>query len=135
MRQSKEAMLGCLMQEADRIAAASAAEPEEVADRVIAACQDMAEAFFAKLEQLYPGATAGKAGFAAILDASYRPSVVQRIASVRQNPIAASSIGTKADAEAAPLTLPRAAIQDAPSAISPAVEPASGSPAPASSRP
>ena len=143
MHQSKEAMLGCLMQEADRMAAASAAAPEEAADRVIAACQDVADAFFARLEQLYPGATGGKAGFAAILDASYRPSVVQRIASVRLNPIAASSIGTKADAESAPLTLPRAAKQDAPvavrpavgPAVSPAVEPASGSPVPASSRP
>jgi hypothetical protein len=135
MRQSKEELLGCLMDEADRIAAASAAEPEAIADRVIAACQDIADAFFAKLEQLYPGATGGKAGFAAILDASYRPAVVQRIAGVRQNPMAASSIGTKADAETPPLRLPRAAKQDAPAAVSPAVEPASGSPVPASSRP
>ena len=135
MRQSKEEMLGCLMQEADRIAAASSAEPEEVADRVIAACQDIADAFFGKLEQLYPGATGGKEGFAAILDASYRPAVVQRIAGVRQNPMAASSIGTKTDAQSPPLTLPPAAREVAPAAVSPAVEPASGSPVPANSRP
>ena len=135
MRQSKEEMLGCLMEEADGLAAASAAEPEAIADRVIAACQDIAEAFFAKLEQLYPGTTGGKAGFAAILDATYRPSVVQRISGVRQNPMAASSIGAKADAESPPLTLPRGPGEHAPTAVSPAVEPASGSPVPASSRP
>jgi len=144
MRQSKEAMLGCLMDEADRLAAASAAAPEQIADRVIAACKDMADVFFGKLEQLYPGATGGKEGFAAILDASYRPAVVQRIAGVRdgaQNGAMAggSGGGGKADAEAARLTLPPAvrppAKEDAPVAISPAPEPASGSPAPASSRP
>lgn len=135
MRQSKEEMLGCLMEEADRLAAASAAEPDAVADRVIAACQDIADAFFAHLEQLYPGTTGGKAGVAAILDASYRPSVVQRLASLRQYPAAASSIGAKADAESAPLRLPQAAKGDAPAAVSPAVEPAAGSPVPASSRP
>jgi hypothetical protein len=85
MRQSKEAMFGCLMNEADRLAATSAASPERVADLVIASCQTSAEAYFSKLEQLYPGATRGSAGekSAAILDASYRPAIVQRIDAMR----------------------------------------------------
>lgn len=142
MRQSKEAMLGCLMDEADRLAAASPAPPEQVADGVIAACQTRADAFFGKLEQLYPGATGGKAGFAAILDASYRPAIVQRIAGARDATMIGRSGGGKADADAAALALPPAATQDAPVAkqdapvaISPAGEPAPGSPVPASSRP
>ena len=74
MRETKEAMFGCLVAEADRLAADRAAAAELVADRVLAACQTAAEAYFAKLERLYPGATGGRAGqgTASILDASYR---------------------------------------------------------------
>jgi hypothetical protein len=89
MRQSKEAMFGCLMNEADRLAATSVAPPERVADLVIASCQSSAAAYFSKLEQLYPGATGGATrGPAAdksadLLDASYRPAIVQRIDAMR----------------------------------------------------
>jgi hypothetical protein len=39
MRQAKDAMLGCLETQADRLASATTAPPEEVADRVVAACE------------------------------------------------------------------------------------------------
>jgi hypothetical protein len=93
MRQSKEAMFGCLMDEADRLAATSAAPPERVADLVIASCQNSAEAYFSKLERLYPGATGGATGekSAAILDASYRPAIVQRIDTMRGGSVPAES--------------------------------------------
>jgi hypothetical protein len=149
MRRSKEAMFGCLVDEADRLAASSAAAAERVADRVIAACQTTAEIYFGKLEQLYPGATGGKAAekSAAILEASYRPAIIERIASMRETSFRGPSVpgasvtgdrvgagtgGGKADAE--PASRKR---QEAfrPKAISPAGELAPGYPAPASSRP
>jgi hypothetical protein len=138
MRRSKEAMLGCLVNEADRLAASSAAAAERLADRVIAACQTTAEAFFGKLELLYPGATGGEtsAKSAAILDATYRPAIIQRIASVRggdgrggdgRGGDGRGVVGGKADAETAS--------HGRQEAFSPAGAPAPGSPAPASSRP
>jgi hypothetical protein len=155
MRQSKESMLDCLATEADRLAAGSAAPPEQVADRVIAACRTTAEVFFGKLERLYPAATGGKPSeTAAILDASYRPAIIQRIATVRADGVPADTggavAGGKADAQPASPKRPETVshknpevISDAPEAvspqglqaISPAGEPAPASPAPASSRP
>ena len=144
MRRSKEAMFGCLVDEADRLAASSAAAAELVADRVIAACQTTAETYFGKLEQLYPGATGGKASekSAAILEASYRPAIIERIASMRGTSLRGASVpgdgvgagtgGGKADVEAAS---PKRQEAFRPKAISPAGEPAPGYPAPASSRP
>jgi hypothetical protein len=87
MRQSKEAMFGCLVSEADRLAASSPAVAERVADMVIASCQNSAEAYFRTIEQLYPGTMAAEASeaSAAILEASYRPAIVQRIEAVRSN--------------------------------------------------
>jgi hypothetical protein len=137
MRRSKEAMLGCLEDETDRMAVASAAAPERVADRVIAACQAAAEAFFGKLGQLYPGAAGGDAGEqpAAILDASYRPAIIQRISTVRaslEGDAEESGGSGKADAEIVIHKLPQSATTQS---ISPAGERAPGSPARASSRP
>ncbi len=85
MRQSKETMFGCLVSEADRLAASSPAAAERVADMVIASCQGPAEAYFHTIEQLYPGTMAGEASEAsvAILDASYRPAIVQRVEAAR----------------------------------------------------
>jgi hypothetical protein len=109
MRQSKEAMLACMSAEADRQAARSAAPVEKIADEVIAACRTTADAFFAKLEQLQPGTIGGAASAepAAILETSYRPAIVQRIATVRGDPVndggsvAESRLVGKADAETA----------------------------------
>lgn len=159
MRQTKEAMFGCLVAEADRLSADRAAAADLVADRVVAACQTAAEAYFAKLEQLYPGATGGKAGqgSAAILDASYRPSIIERIATIRGDG-GAGAVGvgkadaagggkavgaTKADAEVHVGQRPEAASQhgqDVPGktgkqAFSPAGVPAPASSTPASSQP
>jgi hypothetical protein len=154
MRQSKEAMLGCLAGEADRLAASTAAAPEELADRVIAACQAMAEAYIGKLEQLWPGSTGVGAGEkpAAIVDASYRPAIIERIASMRGDaPVVVrraggGSSGGKADAETPtgrqettshkrpdPTNQPTS--QSRREAFSPPGAPAPGSPAPANSRP
>jgi hypothetical protein len=87
MRRSKEEMLGCFKSEADRLAFSSPDSPERIADLVIAACQGTAEVFLDKIEQLYPGTMGGQASekSAAILDASYRPSIVQRIDVVRSD--------------------------------------------------
>ena len=137
MRRSKEAMLGCLEDESDRMAAASAAAPERVADRVIAACRTPAEAFFGKLEQLYPGAADGDVGKqpGAILEASYRPAIIQRISTVRGS-LEGGAVGSggsgKADAEIVIHKIPQAATTQS---ISPAGERAPGSPAQASSQP
>lgn len=158
VRRAKEAMLACLAVEADRQAANSSVEAERLADRVIAACEASAEAFLGKIEQLYPGATGGEGGekSTAILDASYRPAIMQRIASVRANrPDGGTGAGTgdgtgagtgsgavertgagsggpagsgKADAEST-------TVWKQPEVVSPAGEPQPGSPVPASSRP
>ena len=154
MRQSKEAMLGCLAGEADRLAASTAAAPEELADRVIAACQAMAEAYIGKLEQLWPGSTGVGAGEkpAAIVDASYRPAIIERIATMRGDaPVVVrgaggGSSGGKADAETPtgrqettshkrpdPTNQPTS--QSRREAFSPPGPPVPGSPAPANSRP
>jgi hypothetical protein len=101
MRQAKDAMLSCLEAQADRLAAASAAPPEDIADRVVAACEEPANVFFAKLEELWPGTMAGEKP-AAVIAASYRPAVIQRIASLRGDSApAAGSSAPQADSEAA----------------------------------
>lgn len=153
MRQAKDAMLGCLETQADRLAAASAAPPDEVADRVVAACEAPARTFFGKLEALWPGTMAGEKP-AAIMDASYRPAVIQRISSVRgdSQPVAASAApegkeagkkagkeigktGGKADAETAIHSRQEATSYKTPDDLSPPGEPVQMFPAPASSRP
>ena len=146
MRQAKDAMLGCMETQADRLASASAAPPEEVADRVVAACETMAETFFGKLEELWPGTMAGEKP-AAIIDASYRPAVIQRIASVRGDsvPVASSTApvngpskagGGKADAETMIHSRQEATSYKSPDEVlSPPGEPVLMFPAPASSRP
>jgi hypothetical protein len=147
MRQAKEAMLGCLETQADRLAAASAAPPDQVADRVVAACEQPANAFFGKLEELWPGTMAGEKP-AAIIDASYRPAVIRRIASVRGDSEPASSAattgkvdggkgsGAKADAETMIHGRQEAtSYKSQDEVFSPPGEPARMFPAPASSRP
>jgi hypothetical protein len=149
MRRSKEAMFGCFVGEANRLATSSVAAAERVADLVIASCQSSAEAYFGKLDQLYPRATGGEASqtATAILDASYRPAIVQRIDSVRADGGLAdggladgglagsgradSGRADRADADATGLKRPQAIRES----FSPAGEPAPGFPAPASSRP
>lgn len=141
MRQAKETMLGCLESQADRLAVASAAPPDEVADRVVAACEAPAMTFFGKLEELWPGTMAGEKP-AAIIDASYRPAVIRRIASVRgdSEPASASAggkaSGGKADAETMIHGRQEAtSYKSQVETFSPPGEPARMSPAPASSRP
>jgi hypothetical protein len=146
MRQAKEAMLGCLEVQADRLAASSAAPPEQVADRVVAACEATAETFLGKLEELWPGTMAGEKP-AAIIDASYRPAVIRRIASVRGDSEPASSAvtagngaskagGGKADAETMIHSRQEAtSYKSQDEVFSPPGEPAGMFPAPASSRP
>jgi hypothetical protein len=142
MRQAKEAMLGCLETQADRLAASSAAPPEQVADRVVAACEAPANAFFGKLEELWPGTMAGEKP-AAIIDASYRPAVIRRIASLRGDSevVATGAAGGKAgggkgDAETMIHSRQEATSYKSQDEIfSPPGEPARMSPAPASSRP
>ena len=143
MRKAKEAMLGCLEAQADRLAATSAAPPEQVADRVVAACDAPAKTFFGKLEELWPGTVRGEKP-AAIIDASYRPAVIRRIATVRgdSEPVISSTAtegkagGGKADAEMMIHSRQEATsykTQD--EVFSPPGEPVRMSPAPASSRP
>jgi hypothetical protein len=148
MRQAKEAMLGCLERQADRLAASSAAPPEQVADRVVAACEAPANAFFGKLEELWPGTMAGEKP-AAIIDASYRPAVIRRIASLRGDSEVVTSGaakgggaggggagGGKGDAESMIHDRQEATSYKSPDeAVSPRGEPALMFPAPASSRP
>jgi hypothetical protein len=143
MRRSKEAMLGCLETHADRLAATSAAPPDQLADRVVAACQATAEAFFGKLEQLWPG-TMGGEDPAAIIDASYRPAVIRRIASVRgESEAVATDAATggkagrgKADAETLIHSRQEAtSYKNQDEDFSPPGEPVQMFPAPASSRP
>jgi hypothetical protein len=156
MRQTKEAMLGCLVTQADRLSADRAAPADLVADRVIGACQSAAEDFLGKLEQLYPGSTGGKAGQgpAAILNASYRHAILERIATIRGGAPVAAGAGnavaagggkadslatTKADAWARIGPAPEAGSQqrqDAPvKAVSPVGVPAPASASPASNQP
>ena len=152
MRQTKEAMIGCIVVEADRLAAVRSEPADRVADQVIAACQGRAEAFFRTLEQLYPGSTGGKTGQgpAAVLDASYRPAILERIATIREGgaPVAAGAektiaagggkadalTSTKADAEARIGPGREAASQPQRLVPAEAVSPA-GVPAPASAPP
>jgi hypothetical protein len=137
LRQSKEAMLACMTAEADRQAASSDAPVENIADGVIAACRTTADDFFAKLEKLNPG-TFGSAASevsAAILDTSYRPAIVQRIATVRGEPaedgstVDQSRVVSTADGETAVQKTQEAASQHSqntaypPPAIPPAVTP------------
>jgi hypothetical protein len=144
MRQAKEAMLGCLEREADRLAAALTAPPEQVADRVVAACQAPAHAFLGKLEALWPGTMAGE-NPAAVIEASYRPAVIRRIASLRgeSEPVATSAApagkvgGGKADAETMIHSRQEATSYKSPDEVisPPPGEPVQMFPDPASSRP
>jgi hypothetical protein len=147
MRQAKDAMLGCLETQADRLAAATTAPPEEVADRVVAACEAPATAFFGKLEELWPGTMAGEKP-AAVIEASYRPAVIRRIASLRgdREPVASSAApqaksagkasGGKADAETMIHGRQEATSYKSPDEIlTPPGAPVQMFPAPASSRP
>jgi hypothetical protein len=143
MRQAKDAMLGCLETQADLLAASSAAPPEQVADRVVEACEASASAFFGKLEALWPGTMANEKP-ATVIDASYRPAVIRRIASVRgdSKPVASSAApdgkggGGKADAETMIHSRQEATSYKSPDEIfTPPGEPVQVFPAPASSRP
>ena len=138
LRQSKGAMVGCITGEADRLAASSTEAPERVADRVVTSCQTMAEAYLGTLEQLHPGVLRGNTSqeAAAVLDASYRPYIVQRIAAKRAGGVTGSVAGgTEAFIPQATGPQPADPEVVSPAAVSPGGEPAPGSPVPASSRP
>lgn len=83
MRAAKEAMLGCFVGEADRLAAISGVAADRLADAVIASCRPKADLFFTKLDELYPDAAGPADKASAIIASSYRPAIVTRINSLR----------------------------------------------------
>ena len=84
LQQAKSDMFACFVREAGQRASASGQAPQVIAEAVIETCGPKAERFFAKLDELYPDASADehKTQQSALRE-NYLPAILNRVASVR----------------------------------------------------
>lgn len=84
LQQAKNDMFACFVREADQRASTSGQAPQVIAEAVIDTCGPKAERFFAKLDELYPDASADEHRTQqSALRENYLPAILNRVASVR----------------------------------------------------